>query len=90
MAELILIENFLKMEIETQKEYILQLDNTSFNNFIGLVKKKNFKLSMTLSSVRQSNKNMSTNNEQKDNNLHKTKIRPHIIQVIFFKLIRYI
>ena len=74
MAELILIENFLKMEIQTQKEYILQLDNTSFNNFIGLVKKKNFKLSMTLSSVRQSNKNMSTNNEQKDNNLHKTKI----------------
>ena len=48
------------------KNYILKLDNNEFTEFIQNVK-KNLRLSMTLSSFRQSNKNI--NKKMKKNKL---------------------
>ena len=62
------IKEFLKLSSEKQKEYVLGLDTNEFNKFNAIVKKKNFKLAMILSSHIQSNKNMMNklkNEEQK-------------------------
>lgn len=59
------INEFLNLDEKTQKEYIIKLDNNEFTEFIQNVKKKNLRLSMTLSSFRQSNKNI---NKKEDEN----------------------
>ena len=53
------LQAFLNLDEQAQKNYILKLDNNEFTEFIQNVKKKNLRLSMTLSSFRQSNKNIS-------------------------------
>ena len=52
------LQAFLNLDEQAQKNYILKLDNNEFTEFIQNVKKKNLRLSMTLSSFRQSNKNI--------------------------------
>ena len=52
------INDFLNLNEQEQTEYIIKLDNDTFNSFIQDIKKKNLKLSMMLSSYRQSNKNI--------------------------------
>lgn len=63
--EIMEINDFLNLEDNVQKEYVIKLSNEEFNSFIQNVKKKNLKLSMTLSSFRQSNKNFNRNEEEK-------------------------
>jgi len=52
------INEFLKLEEDAQKDYIINLENSEFTSFIQILKKKNLKLAMRLSSFRQSSKNM--------------------------------
>lgn len=52
------VSNFLKLNDKEQKEYVVNLEVDDFNKFNALLKKKYFKLSMSLSSHRQSSKNM--------------------------------
>lgn len=60
------LNDFLNLEEQKQQEYINSLDNSSFSNFIQVVKKRNFKLAMALSSSRQSNNNtIKKENEEK-------------------------
>ncbi|MBP7725739.1 MAG: ParB/RepB/Spo0J family partition protein [Leptotrichiaceae bacterium] len=58
------INDFLNLNEQEQKEHIIKLDNESFNSFIQEIKKKNLKLSMLLSSYRQSNKNINKKIEE--------------------------
>lgn len=71
------INEFLDLEENAQKDYVVKLSNEEFNSFIQNVKKKNLKLSMSLSSFRQSNKNMNKNEEEKitENKLELYKIK---------------
>lgn len=59
------LNNFLALQEEEQKKYISQLSNEDFNDFIQVIKKKNLKLSMILSSYRQSIKNINKVEESK-------------------------
>ena len=43
------LQAFLNLDEQAQKNYILKLDNNEFTEFIQNVKKKNLRLSMTLS-----------------------------------------
>ena len=58
------LQAFLNLDEQAQKNYILKLDNNEFTEFIQNVKKKNLRLSMTLSSYRQSNKNINKKDEE--------------------------
>ena len=58
------LQTFLNLDEQAQKNYILKLDNNEFTEFIQNVKKKNLRLSMTLSSFRQSNKNINKKDEE--------------------------
>ena len=58
------LQAFLNLDEQAQKNYILKLDNNEFTEFIQNVKKKNLRLSMTLSSFRQSNKNINKKDEE--------------------------
>ena len=58
------LQAFLNFDEQAQKNYILKLDNNEFTEFIQNVKKKNLRLSMTLSSFRQSNKNINKKDEE--------------------------
>ena len=58
------LQTFLNLDEQSQKDYILKLDNNEFTEFIQNVKKKNLRLSMTLSSSRQSNKNINKKDEE--------------------------
>ena len=58
------LQAFLNLDEQAQKNYILKLDNNEFTEFIQNVKKKNLRLSMTLSSSRQSNKNINKKDEE--------------------------
>lgn len=58
------INEFLNLDEITQKEYIIKLDINEFTEFIQNVKKKNLKLSLSLSSYRQSNKNINKKVEE--------------------------
>ena len=58
------LQAFLNLDEQFQKDYILKLDNNEFTEFIQNVKKKNLRLSMTLSSFRQSNKNINKKDEE--------------------------
>ena len=58
------LQAFLNLDEQFQKDYILKLDNNEFTEFIQNVKKKNLRLSMTLSSYRQSNKNINKKDEE--------------------------
>lgn len=58
------INDFLNLNEQEQTEYIIKLDNDTFNSFIQDIKKKNLKLSMMLSSYRQSNKNINKKIEE--------------------------
>ena len=71
------INEFLDLEENAQKDYVVKLSNEEFNSFIQNVKKKNLKLSMSLSSFQQSNKNMNKNEEEKitENKLELYKIK---------------
>lgn len=63
------INEFLNLDEKAQKEYIIKLDNNEFTEFIQNVKKKNLRLSMTLSSFRQSNKNINKKEDENKINL---------------------
>lgn len=60
------INSFLGLDETKQKEYILKLELNDFNKFIGEIKKKNLRLSILLSSHRQSNKNINRPDENKN------------------------
>jgi len=62
------INEFLKLEENAQKDYIINLENSEFTSFIQILKKKNLKLAMRLSSFRQSSKNMNKK-EREENRL---------------------
>lgn len=55
------IKDFLKLNDEEQKEHILGLSDEEFSTFNNLLKRKNMKLSMSLASYKQSNKNIKSN-----------------------------
>ena len=59
------INNFLNLNDLEQKDYILSLDTNEFIKINEIIKKKNFRLSMALSSHRQSNKNMAKRGYQR-------------------------
>ena len=61
------LQTFLNLDEQSQKNYILKLDNNEFTEFIQNVKKKNLRLSMSLSSYRQSNKNISCQKDRRNN-----------------------
>lgn len=67
------INNFLNFNDLEQKDYILSLDTNEFIKINEIIKKKNFRLSMALSSHRQSNKNMAKTNVI-NHEIQKTKI----------------
>ena len=67
------INNFLNLNDLEQKDYILSLDTNEFIKINEIIKKKNFRLSMALSSHRQSNKNMAKTNVI-NHEIEKTKI----------------
>ena len=68
------INSFLSLDEAKQKEYVLKLELNDFNKFIGEIKKKNLRLSILLSSHRQSNKNINRVEEKKSLNSPKLDI----------------
>ena len=72
------INEFLNLDEKVQKDYIIKLDNNEFTEFIQNVKKKNLRLSMTLSSFRQSNKNI---NKKEDENKINTSSKLEIYKI---------
>jgi hypothetical protein len=60
------IKIFLKLDDIKQKEYILNLSDDDFSTFNNQLKRKNMRLSMSLSSCKQSNKNIKSNLRNKN------------------------
>jgi|GEM_PF-2575864 len=74
------INEFLKLEENAQKDYIINLENSEFTSFIQILKKKNLKLAMRLSSFRQSSKNMNKKEREENNSGANTKIELYKIK----------
>lgn len=60
------IKDFLKLNDSKQKEYILSLNDEEFSTFNNQLKRKNMRLSMSLASYKQSNKNIKSNLQSKN------------------------